>query len=485
MKKILILSLILLFVFSAVIGFAASSDFYVCELDTDCNAGAGSGWSTGNDGNNCTDKSTPCATVGGAIDKLQALSAANQPGSTMTVGDGTYSASELQMGGIEGNASNYVTMQAENQYGAVIEGTQPDNSSCPGNTYAKTLIANDNFTYVTFKNFHMKYGNAALFFNPTTDNDQVHHLNITDNKFEANANFWGICAADGCGESIRTSFVMHDINIERNVFLDVGNAAGSDSVSGCECSVPDRCMSHEHAIYAQGWHLLIQNNLFYNIKTGWAIKVDQSADEGSCPEGSCWSHKIINNSFNGDHDGDISSRSGDIAFIYNNSVSCQAVSGGCSQPHDVVIANNVFYNPSNNNNSSLDEAIHNGVVNYGYNASCSGNDESDFVLMNNVTNSLYLTGACTEAAIIAAGGTVSGNVKLNDRSNAMGMTDPDGYEFTLTAEASYLIDTGSATYAPSDDHIGTLRPLGPGLLDDIGAYEFEQPTNPIDGMLIQ
>ena len=102
-----------------------AADYYVCDDGTDCNAGDGSGWVTGNDGNACTSKSSPCLTISGGLDNLAA-------GDTLTIGDGTYTGTSncinlndtgyLDNAFADGTSGNEITIQAENKYGVTIDG---------------------------------------------------------------------------------------------------------------------------------------------------------------------------------------------------------------------------------------------------------------------------------------------------------------------------------------------------------------------------
>jgi hypothetical protein len=78
--------------------------------------------------------------------------------------------------------------------------------------------------------------------------------------------------------------------------------------------------------------------------------------------------------------------------------------------------------------------------------------------------------------------TTSGN-STGNATSSYNVTDWDNDDFTLTESATLMIDQGREANAPALDYIDTPRPQG--SADDIGAYEYQQSANPIDGMLIQ
>ena len=120
-------------------------------------------------------------------------------------------------------------------------------------------------------------------------------------------------------------------------------------------------------------------------------------------------------------------------------------SHGRYAPHDVIIENNVSYDPPGT-------SMIYPTVNIG-----------DAIIRNNVTS----------ASILYIEGFGAPTVRNNTTGlslSAFGMTDPDNNDFTLTSAASYLIDSGRETGELDDDYLGTFRPQGSGY--DIGAYEY-------------
>ena len=107
----------------------SGTTYYICYNATDCNAGAGSGWSTGNDGNNGTARATPWKCPKGMQGNLG-------PGDTVIMGDGTYTHANCTNGGTsgflltitaDGTAGNEITIRGENACSLTLGSA----NSCP------------------------------------------------------------------------------------------------------------------------------------------------------------------------------------------------------------------------------------------------------------------------------------------------------------------------------------------------------------------
>jgi hypothetical protein len=134
--------------------------------------------------------------------------------------------------------------------------------------------------------------------------------------------------------------------------------------------------------------------------------------------------------------------------------------------YNVVIANNVFHQPNNNDGGQQDTAIVAGNLNSKTCPTSSHIDPNSTTIVNNVTNSRYMFKACENE--IKASGVWSINTELDNRRSDTGMTDPDNHDFRPTSDADILLGKASATYAPKYDYLGNARPSGD---KDIGAFE--------------
>ena len=76
-----------------------------------------------------------------------------------------------------------------------------------------------------------------------------------------------------------------NVTIENNVFHDIGRLSPGEK--GCNPQT-QYCMNHDHGIYADGngdstapgtSKLLVQNNVFYDLKHGWGVQIYPGAYE--------------------------------------------------------------------------------------------------------------------------------------------------------------------------------------------------------------
>lgn len=171
--------------------------------------------------------------------------------------------------------------------------------------------------------------------------------------------------------------------------------------------------------------------------SGYGIKICNHDGPTAGP-----THIITNNTFaHAKNDGPYSS--GHIVIFPDH---------GALQPHDMIIENNIFYNPPGTC-----------AIRVRYSVNLNGN-----IFRNNVTSADDLW--------VFYGGTGSGTPAEANNTNGLapllfGMTDPGNNDFTLTSNALYLIDKGISTQTHSYDYDGAPRPIGGGY--DIGAYELQ------------
>jgi hypothetical protein len=119
---------------------AQAATFYVCGGST-----CGAGWGTGSDGNAGTSKAAPFKTIAAGIADLSG-------GSTLVVGDGVYAESITGMP--SGTAGAYTTIQAENDWGVLIDGSRfPDD-------FVNGITVNGK-SYVKVQGFRVKMSQSA------------------------------------------------------------------------------------------------------------------------------------------------------------------------------------------------------------------------------------------------------------------------------------------------------------------------------------
>jgi len=342
-------------------------------------------------------------------------------GDTVIVKDGTYtdintldSVVFMRDGG---TPSNWITFRAENKHKALLDGENQESGFC--------LYGSG---YIRIEGFEIKNVNVGVkVSHPTNSTHDIYVYeckihNIGRNILDTN------CTNSRAYAGITGRSCNYNITVDSCEFYDIGRQHNT------ELCVHD--YKHDHAIYAVGKNWLIKNNIIYNMYSGWAIKV--CGHEGATTDPT---HIIVNNTFA--HDANEGPYCvAHIIYYHDNGI----------DPHDIILQNNIFYDPPNNDQDH-NAAIRTNVDLYG------------MIMRNNVTSAdnIYtqFDGAGTP--------TLSDNI-VNLPLADFGLTDPENNDFTLTSSATYLIDNGIAIDSPDYDYAGTSRPYGNGY--DIGAYEF-------------
>jgi hypothetical protein len=428
--KIAFICSFILLIFASTQAFCTT--YYVCKSSTDCNAGNGSGWSTGNDRNSGTKKSAPFASIEQASDIVKA-------GDTVIVGDGTYtdkdnndSVVKITRGGTSGNV---ITFRSENNGGAIIS----------GDNWTTGFGFSVNAPYIKIQGFQI----IETIHNGVRVFEKAHHVIITQNELHRIG--WVKDTSSDGHSAFYSSPYAYNITIDRNIFHDIGRYD-----IGCV-----HCYRHDQGVYAKGRFITITNNLFYNFWAGWAVVVrGHRGDAGSKP-----THIIANNTFAYNKRPD-SRAKGHIRFYTSDSN---------KKMRNVIIHNNIFYSEPGDSAISMSS-----------DTQAVGTD-----IRNNVTDSRYI---CSEDLGSAVTNYINADYKkVNVRSLPKAefyMTDPKRYNFKLQSDAVYLIDKGRSSYAPNNDFLGVKRPKAEGY--DIGAYEYiaygydddSDPPSPPEGLRV-
>jgi hypothetical protein len=328
---------------------------------------------TGNDANPGT-AAQPFLTIQHAADIVNA-------GDGVLVEDGVYTGGStvVTISG-SGTETNRIVFRAANRWGAVIDGQ--NNASMAG------IMLPGGFIWV--EGFEVRNTNRY-----GIDTDGGHDQVVIGNHVH---DIGRICSGS-TGGIVGIDAYASGLVIAANWVHDVGRFGPGEN----GCTPPNaNWQNHDHGIYnGIGTNVLIVNNVFFNLKHGWAI---QRYDGGGEVVHGLW---ILNNTFVGANP----NRDGQIIIA--------------TETTNLVIANNLFYQAGNA--GVLFEGAGNGTT-----------------LTGNVsTNALQLGGSSL---------VTSSNLENTDPL----LTNPVGLNFHLTG-GSPARHAGIAQWCPTIDYDGVAR----------------------------
>jgi Right handed beta helix region len=350
-----------------------------------------------------------------------------KPGDTVLVDDGvyTYSGPNDCRGKVVvcvsrgGAPDNWVVFRSKNKWGAKIDG---------GNGNAGSgFIVRGGASYVRIQGFEMaglanadgSAGGTALF-------DGGSYFQVVGNHIH---NIGRVCTNTSNGQSgiyIKADNVL----VECNLIHDIGRLVPGQQ--GCQ---PNNkyWQNHDHGVYHSGGdHVTIRNNVFYNIKQGWAIQVWPNSRAHM---------NILNNTiaFGNQHKGKL------------GAIVMRGPSRDGMNVSDSTIANNIFYGV---NTAAIWMAGDSGA-------------EPLRVANVRVSNNIISNGVLLRAEknVDSSGLILADNLEMTDPK----FVAPAAFDFRLRSD-SPAIDAGLALSGVSNDNDGRIRPLGGAM--DIGAYEY-------------
>jgi hypothetical protein len=241
----------------------------------------------------------------------KAVSAAQYPGDTVIVMNGTYGNQgavapnyvvSLNYSGAPGNP---ITIMAQNRGQAILDsGNTSTSTTCNG---ASAYFNLNNQAFVVIQGFVIQHACDAGIQSNAGEHDITLRWNTI--QYIANREVTDQYGRDG----IYLNGNEYNFTFDGNVFHDIGRTGGVSQVH------------FDHGIYAAATGLTIINNVFYNMTSGFSIQIDG---------GSNW--LIANNTFAFGDTGD--GEAGQIMFW--NPIS------------NIAVENNIFYQP---NTSALTE----------------------------------------------------------------------------------------------------------------------------------
>ena len=372
------------------------------------------------------------------------------PGDVVIVKDGIYTAAgsrypdrvvQFNRGG---TAAAWVTVKAENQYGAILD----------GQNYSTTFGVVFFNGYINFDGFQIRnFKVAGLWMQGSPSGLQTHDIAITRNWVHHIARVMITDCADGYGRvGAYANGYVYNVKWDSNLWHDIGRIPNLACDSNLGTTPNYR---HDHGLYLQGKYHTVVNNIFYNMYAGWAIKVD--GFYGALSNAADASHTIVNNTFA--HPAVPRESTGHIRFFTNSPA--ETDSGNTMlRPVNVLVANNISYNPpywggasASSSGPTFIAALYDGVMYY-----------SGTVVRNNITTAASIIDEVSGGSEITSKVTFSGN---RVQTNPV-LMDPANNSFLLPAASAARLG-GYAPNAPPYDFVGVRRPLD---YPDVGAYQY-------------
>jgi hypothetical protein len=402
--------------------FCTGTTYYVCDNSTDCNAGDGSGWSTGSDSGGGESRGDPWKTLQYAENNVSA-------GDFVIVGDGTYDEFEIN---VHGSAGSPVTFESENLHGACIDGEITTTS--PGLDGIEIYRT----AHITIKKFEIKRCKRGVALLAVASGDPCEYITLEQLKVHSNG-IWYVdddCNDGGSGPwaGIYSQAATRHFIIRQCKVYDIGRK--SRKSDGGACCGDD--YFYDHCLYILGTGVTIENNVLYNSWGGWPLKFMGSEFAHSSGidrliRNNTFAHKLPQEDIDCQWRGN--GTQGHLEF---------ASGGGAYDNGTQVFRNNAIYDPP-----------------YDHASWRSGS------LADTSFSNLYTSADTLVYEYDGSGTPSSSNVTLAASLASFGFTDADNDDFSLTSESS-LIDAGTATGAVTVDIDGNAR-VG---LPDVGAYEY-------------
>lgn len=386
---------------------------------------------TGNNSANGTARSTPWRTLDYAATKVKAGDLVIITAGVHFEHSGAYT---LDIN-VSGEPGNPITFRGEP--GAILDG---------GGTVHTGICILAPSSYIVIENLEIRnYAVGAILGQSTKTLGGSHHVTIKGNKIHGIGGKQITCTNATYGISgIITYPYSHHYLIDSNEIYDIGRAPG-----GCT----EHDYKHDQGLYLQGSEHISQNNIIYDCKAGWPIKIDGYC--GDVPDGTP-TNIIRDNTL-----AHFTNPANNAAIIvYTNNYSSPPCNGRTStnliHAHDILIENNIVHEPRNNAP----------FLRLYYT-----NTYKNTVIRNNATTATGTYYFFNTAQFGPDTGTVSesGNgVSLPTDSFFVNLGTIADHDFQLKS-GFWGIDKGYAN-GLDHDYDGSLRPVGNGI--DIGAYEY-------------
>lgn len=444
-------------------------DYYICYDATECNAGPGSGWSSGSAANDGTSRSSPWQCPRDIEGNVVA-------GDVILVGDGIYNITRcsdsdtvLRPTGIDGSLGNPITLRAENKHGAVFDGEE---TSQDGASMSRNIIFfewNDYWEIDGFELTRADRGIQSYQARPST-NITLKNLKIHDIGFSG----------------VYSGILDHDWSGDALLIYDIWSDSGWDANNTCV---------HEHGWYMNGYNITLTNSVLHSSDGGTIITFggfcDVDGDVSTDNDNFTHSYKLVNNTIDGN--GCVVTYTeplGDLRYnttdFYNRTLNSGNYCSGLnptSFPNargrnykNIITQNNLFLNgqtasyfgePAHSYGNTNSESVTTPPSCYDfpwYSTSCVGSngDVGTIELYNNVSADNYVLNPTHQGYVTGS----TGGVYSNNTSNAgeQNLTDEANNDYTPTASSTDLCGQGRSVDLPATDFNGNARTQA-----DIGA----------------
>jgi hypothetical protein len=366
-------------------------------------------------GSSCTSGS-PCSVSTGL--------AATAAGDTLIFKNGTYTASSgsnvvsLNKAGTSGS---WITYKSENKWGAIISGSSFARDYC--------FQIGASAAYINIEDFEIQgCGGDGIQSNLGADHVRIYRNKIHNIARHEDCNASCCSGACTCGrDGVFQGPNCTDYIYDSNLIYDIGRI---NVAEGSTC--PDmgwNWYNHDQGLYIMSDNVVIKNNIFYNMHSGWPIKISAAT------EPNVNNFLITNNTFyghvnNNAQEGHVEIWKQCTNIIIQNNISHTPgrafvyEAGTHDSGTTVVVHNNLVYNQTSCTANQICNNVGNCVVPSGY--TLTNNSLGDPKFVNLANHDFHLQ---SSSPAINKGITYSGRTVDADGKSIVGLPDLGAYEY--------------------------------------------------------